>query len=132
MSKITVYSKLRTGVEFRLYKNQKTKRADGVDLSVSQVLNKVVIEGVTRYLHNSGKKITLLNQLAKTEVEKDVWDAIMAQNGEGNVHLKKKQIFTAKNDAEAYAIAKEVPIFISDMLTPADLKNKKTDDFKLL
>lgn len=132
MTKINVYSKLRTSIEFRLYKNEQGKDKDGVNIALSQVLNKVVIDGVTRYLHNSGRKITLLIQLAKTEVEKDLWDAIMQQNAVGNVHLRKKQIFTAKSDAEAYAMAKDVSASISDMMTPEDLKKKKAEGPRLM
>lgn len=133
MATVNVYSKLRTDVEMRLYKNKTEKAASNINVTNSIVLNKVIIQGVTRYLHSNGKKITLLNQLAKTEVDKDLWEKIVAENGEGNTLLKNKQIFAAKNDAEAHQIAAEAPAFIADMLTREDFKKKmKTNKVKLM
>jgi|GEM_PF-4549136 hypothetical protein len=124
MPTVTVYSKMRTSQEMRLYKTKSAKDPNGMKITSSVAVHKVIIQGITQYLLSQGKKVTLLNELAKTEVDKDLWDKIVAENGEGNTLLKNKQIFTAKSDTEAQMIAAEAPRFISDMLTREEFKKR--------
>ncbi len=132
MAKISVFSRLRNDVEFRLYKTENVKTELGIKLTNSQAVRKVVIKGVTNYLRENDKRISLLNQIAKTEIDGDLWDAIVKENGEGNVLLRKGQIFTAKSELEAKSQMKDIPSFISDLMTPEQLKKKKPEQRKLI
>ena len=129
MAKITVYSKCPNDVEMSIYKTE-TSKVEGLKVANSIKLAKVVISGVNSCLRKQGKAMHMQSELAKTEVEADLWDKIMAERWNADILLISKQIFTAKNDIEAYNIVKDSPRGISDLKTKAEADfeklNKKT------
>lgn len=129
MSKVLVFSKCPNDIEFRTYNHIKDANGSTVH---SQVVDRCVVQGTTKYQYDHKQIFTFEGALAQTEVDKDLWDRIMAERGQADMLLSSKQVFAAKNEVEARAILREVGKSIFDMKTPEDLKKKKTEVRKMI
>lgn len=98
-----------------------TNLKDGMKVTTSVKVGKVLIKGLNSHLRETGRAMHLRDCLAKTEVDKDLWDKIMAERGMADFNLSSKQIFVAKDDAEAMKIVKTVPRGISDLKTKQEM-----------
>lgn len=129
MTMVTVYSKLPNDIELCIYEN-KYYEVGGIRQASSRAIKstKVIIRG-TNYAKRQ-TRINYMPKFAKTEIDKSVWDGIIAsravkdESGKiiaGDQMLVNKQIFTAKNDAEADFMIKDAGRSIFDMYTKIDL-----------
>lgn len=129
MATVMVYSKNPNDVQFSQFNHLKNKDGEVVE---SRAFNHVVIQGLNKYLHANGMKMIHAHKLAKTEVDKDIWDAIYNERKDADMLLRSKQIFTAKNDAEAHAMLKDVERSVSDLYTADDLEKPRNKIAKLI
>ena len=117
MATVTVYSKCPNDVTFSRFVTTGNEKA----LS-SKAYENITIQVLNKYLHKNGFKIFHPGRLAETVVDKDLWDAIVAERGNADCLLTSKQIFAAKSKGEAEAMLKDAEIGISDVNTGSILK----------
>lgn len=129
MSKIMVHSKCANDIKFNLFEHYKNAAGDTIN---SRITKTVVVVGLNNFLRENDMRIVHAGRTATTEVDKDTWDAIIADRGAGDQLLINKQIFAAKDDKEAKAMLKDCPKGLSDMKTPEDFKKAMTKRKKLV
>lgn len=114
MPQITVYSKCPVSVNMSLFEIKNAVDPQGMKVSIAQPKATVKILGVNEYKKEVFKSLVVPCSLGETQVDKDLWDKIVEQRGQGDPLLQNGQIFTAKSREEAQLKAMEAPKFITD------------------
>jgi len=121
MATITVFSKIPNDVTFSLYEHRKNISGETIQ---SVPTREITIKGVTNWLRENNKKFIYINEISETIVDKDIWDAIIAERGSADPLLSNGLIYSAKSTVEAKAILKDTPRGISELGTDSTLKQQ--------